>query len=34
MHTVSYTNSHHDVADSVNHGLVKNTKLEYLEKGT
>ena len=34
MHFVSCTNTHHDVADLVNHGMVKNTKLEYLENGT
>ena len=26
MYLVSCTNTHHDVADSVNHGMVKNTK--------
>ena len=26
MHTVSCTNTHHDVTDLVNHGMVKNTK--------
>ena len=25
-HPVSYTSTHHDVTDSVNHGMVKNTK--------
>ena len=34
MYLVSCTNTHHDVTDLVNHGMVKNTKLEYLEKGT
>ena len=34
MHLVSCTNTHRDVTDLVNHGMVKNTKLEYLEKGT
>ena len=34
MHPVSFTNTHHDVADLVNHGMVKNIKLEYLENGT
>ena len=26
MHPVSCTNTHHDVTDLVNHGIVKNTK--------
>ena len=26
MHPVSCTNTHHDVADLVNHEMVKNTK--------
>ena len=26
MHLVSGTNTHHDVTDFVNHGMVKNTK--------
>ena len=26
MHPVSCTNTHHDVTDFVNHGMVKNTK--------
>ena len=26
MHSVAYTNTHHDVLDLVNHGMVKNTK--------
>ena len=34
MHPVSCTNTHHDVIDSVNHGMVKIEKLEYLENGT
>ena len=37
MHPVSCTNTHHDVRDLVNHGIVKDTKgeiLEYLESGT
>ena len=34
MHPVSCTNIHHDVTDLVNHGIVKNTKIEYLENGT
>ena len=33
MHRVSSTNTHthRDITDLVNHGMVKNTKLEYLE---
>ena len=27
-------NTHHDVTDLVNHLMFKNTKLEYLQKGT
>ena len=27
MHPVSCTNTHHDVTDFVNHGMVKNTKI-------
>ena len=27
MHPVSCTNTHHDVADLLNHGMVKNTKV-------
>ena len=34
MHPVSCSNTHHDVTDLVNHGMVKNTKLEYFENGT
>ena len=34
MLPVSFTNTHHDVTDWVNHGMVKIQKLEYLEKGT
>ena len=34
MYLVSCANTHHDVIDSVNDGMVKNTKLEYLENGT
>ena len=26
MHTVSCSNTHHDVTDLVNHGMIKNTK--------
>ena len=26
MHPVSRTNTHHDVTDLVNHGMVRNTK--------
>ena len=28
---VSCTNTNHDVTDLVNHGMVKNTNIEYLE---
>ena len=35
MHFVSCTNTHCNVTDLVNHGMVKNTKTyEYLENGT
>ena len=34
MHSVSCNNTHHDVADFANHGMVKLQKLEYLENGT
>ena len=35
MHLVSCTNTHHDVTDLVNHGMVRNTKIQkYLENGT
>ena len=34
MYPVSRNNTHHDVTDFVNHGMVKNAKLEYLENGT
>ena len=34
MHPVSRTGTHYDVTDLVNCGMVKNTKLEYLENGT
>ena len=34
MHPVSFTNTHHDVTDLVNHGMVKKQKLEYLENRT
>ena len=33
MHLISCSNPHRDVTDLVNHGMVKNTKLEYLENG-
>ena len=26
MHPVTYTNTHHDITDLVNHGMVENTK--------
>ena len=31
MHPVSYTNTHHDITDLVNHGWSKIQKLEYLD---
>ena len=34
MHPVSFTNTHHDVTDLVNHGMIKKQKLEYLENRT
>ena len=34
MQPVSCTNTHHDVIDLVNQGMVKIKKLEYLESGT
>ena len=34
MYLVLCTNTHRDVTDSVNHVMVENTKLEYLENGT
>ena len=34
MHPVSCTNSHHDVTDLMDHGMVKKIKLAYLENGT
>ena len=34
MPIISSTNTYRDVTDLVNHGMVKNTKLEYLENGT
>ena len=34
MHFILCTTIHHDVTDLVNHGIVKNTKIEYLENGT
>ena len=34
MHPVLCTNTYHDVTDFINYGVVKNTKLEYLENGT
>ena len=33
MHPVSCTNTYHDVTDLLNRGMVKNTKLEYIENG-
>ena len=34
MPPVSCTNTHHGVTDLANYGMVKNTKLEYLNNGT
>ena len=34
MHPVLCTNTHHDVTDLVIHGIIKNTKIEYLKHGT
>ena len=34
MHLVSCTNTHRDITDLVNHGMVKDKKLEYFENGT
>ena len=34
MHPVSCTNTHHDVTDLVNHGIIKVQKLEYLDNRT
>ena len=34
MHPVSCTNTHHDIIDLVNPGMVKMLKLEYLKKIT
>ena len=34
MLPVSCNNTHHDVKYLVNHGMVKNTKLKYLENRT
>ena len=34
MQSVSCTNIYRDVTDMINHGLFKNTKTEYLDKGT
>ena len=33
-HHVSCSNTHHDVTDLANHGMVETQKLEYLENGT
>ena len=33
-HPVSCTNTHHDITDLAKHGMVKNTKVEYLENKT
>ena len=34
MHLISCTNTHRDVTDLINHGMVKIKKLEYIENGT
>ena len=34
MVPVSCTNTHHDITDLVNHGMVKIHTLEYLDNGT
>ena len=34
MHPVSWTNTHSDVRNLVNHGMFENTKTEYLENET
>ena len=34
MNPVSCTNTHHDVTDLVNNGVVKIQKLGYLDNGT
>ena len=34
MHPVSCTNNHYDITDLVNHGMVKNTEVKYLENET
>ena len=34
MYPISCTNTHHDVTDLINHGMVKIQKFEYLENGT
>ena len=32
IHPVSCTNTHHDITDLVNHGIVKNTKTRISQK--
>ena len=34
MHLISCTNTHRDITDLVNHGMLKIQKLEYLENET
>ena len=34
MHSVSCTNTHYDVTDFVDHGMVKNTKTWISREGT
>ena len=34
MYLVSCTDTHHDVTDSVNYGMVENTKTWYFENET
>ena len=34
MHLDPCTNTHHTITDLLHHGMVKNTKLEYLRNGT
>ena len=34
MYPVLCNNTHYDVTDLVNHEMIKNTKIEYIENGT
>ena len=34
LHPVSCTNTHHDVINLLNHGMVKNTNFKYLKNET